>query len=241
MRLTNPQNNIITNPARKFSVFYGCGELVWYLNEQASMEQIIHYAPSYAKFADDSYAFYGRRLALVGGNQLIRIMNELRANPSSRRCVAQFWIPKDLAMQERKDLPCTISWKFNVCNGQLNMIADMRSNDAWLGMPNDIFVNTCVHVLMCMLTGYDIGFYQHQVADMHLYNRDYAKAMTAINVHRPEYYDSTPMGIAATWDDVHALVEYEKRMREQHLSVLPKPCPFFNFVLENLDDNRRGN
>lgn len=231
VRLLHPRNNILCNPIRKFSSFYGCGELCWYLNPQATMRQIIHYSKNYEKYAEDTYAFYGRRINTVDGNQLVRIANILRSDPNSRRCVLALWAANDLVLQNRQDLPCTISWKFTVHEGQLNTFADMRSNDAWLGMPNDIFVNTCIHTLMCKLTGYDMGFYQHQVADIHLYERDWSRASHAIEA--PSTYASTPLGGPCDWTDVSALLDAEQKLR---LTSVENRFTddFFNFVMDNL-------
>lgn len=176
VRMQSPFFNILQNDVRKFSVRYGCGELIWYLNPYASMDQICHYAPSYRKFADDNSSFYGPRIH----DQIFQVAQELRGARHSRRGVISIWDKSDLERTDRKDIPCTCTWKFYSQDGFLNMIADMRSNDAWLGMPNDIFVNTCIHLLMCKLTCLTPGYYQHQVGDMHLYEKDYDKAVAAL-------------------------------------------------------------
>lgn len=237
-RILNSQNNILVNKCRKFNFKYGCGELCWYLSPNPSMEQIKHYAPSYNNYSEDNYAFYGGRINHPTGNQLVRIANTLRQDSSSRRGVLTLWQASDLALQHRKDLPCTLTYKFNVCDGQLNMIADMRSNDAWLGFPNDVFVNTCIHILMCKLTGYDIGFYQHQVGDMHLYERDWYKATVAVDSQT--YCESTPIGSACMWSDVMSLVSAECLLRNDLLADrdcandLIKDDDFFRFILKGL-------
>lgn len=222
-----PEENVLISPVRNFSLRYGCGELAWYLNPNPTMEQIVHYAPSYTKFAEDNYAFYGARIH----TQLMTVAQRLRVDPSCRRGVISVWHPEDLKLARRKDLPCTISWKFNVCDFKLNMIADMRSNDAWLGMPNDIFVNTCIHILMSKLTGYKLGWYQHQVADMHLYQQDFNKAAKALGNRIASM--SVPLGKDIKWSDVMDIVSYEDDIRHG-LGVPAHKDSFINFVLEKL-------
>ena len=53
----------------------------------------------------------------------------------------------------------------------------MRSNDLWLGFPYDVFQFTCLQVRMAMELGLDIGTYTHIAGSLHLYARDFEKAI----------------------------------------------------------------
>lgn len=146
------------------------------------------YAPQYENFAEsDGTAFgsYGARFAnnLLGCDMLALAENLLRKNPETRQCVLAIWRPDDIweAMTgKRKDLPCTTTWQFVVRDGALRMIVTMRSNDVWLGMPYDIFVNTCVQRLLANTLGLRCGDYTHHVGSLHLYERHEMAAQAAM-------------------------------------------------------------
>ena len=53
----------------------------------------------------------------------------------------------------------------------------MRSNDLWLGFPYDVFQFTCMQVLMSMELGIELGSYTHIAGSLHIYERDFKKAL----------------------------------------------------------------
>ena len=53
----------------------------------------------------------------------------------------------------------------------------MRSNDLWLGFPYDVFQFTCMQVLMSMELGIELGSYTHIAGSLHMYKRDFDKAI----------------------------------------------------------------
>jgi hypothetical protein len=67
-----------------------------------------------------------------------------------------------------------------ILEDKLCMIANMRSNDVWLGLPYDVFVNTSIQRFVASVLGVQPGWYQHQVADLHLYGKNYEAAKEAI-------------------------------------------------------------
>jgi len=233
-RLNNPCNVALINEQRKFSPRYAAAEFMWYLNGDATLEQIQHYCPSYGKFAEDALGAYGPRV--VGnryGNQLDEAALTLCDNPNSRRAVVSIWTAKDLFDKHRLDVPCNNTWSFYVQDGKINMIANMRSNDAWLGMPNDIFANCCVLLTMAKLTGRKPGWYQHQVGDLHLYTKDSKKAQRALqeapSIGFPLKFDNR----IVSWCDVEEFLKRELALRTHGLRVYT--CdPFFNSLLELL-------
>ena len=52
----------------------------------------------------------------------------------------------------------------------------MRSNDAYLGLPHDIFVFTMFQELVARCLGVDVGAYNHLVGHLHLYEEHVEKA-----------------------------------------------------------------
>lgn len=186
-QLINPQLNFLANPRRKLSPIYACAELVWYLSGQSSIEIIKHYAPQYVKFAETdltAYGAYGARLRnnIDGYDQIELILDCLKRKSDSRQAIAAMWRPYDLWQAthgSKKDLPCTLTWQFFVRDDKLHMVVNMRSNDVWLGLPYDIFVNTCYQALIAEELGLEVGTYTHHVGSLHVYEKDMHKIREA--------------------------------------------------------------
>lgn len=197
--LTKINKTFLLNPRRKLSPIYACAEFLWYLKHTKSIKMIKTYAPQYEKFAEDDEAHgaYGWRLynnISEGSNlsQLSELIDLLQADPDSRQAIVTMWNANDLVsarQKEHKDYPCTLSMQFLIRDGQLNLIVTMRSNDAWLGLPYDIFAFTCIQRLIAQAVGCECGTYIHQVGSEHLYEKNWKAASEAIDVGSRMLYD----------------------------------------------------
>ena len=166
--------------SRQMSASYACGELAWYLSGDSRTAAIEHYAPSYKQFTFtnsdlERYApgAYGPTIRFVDD-----IVWELTKYPDSRRAVVSMWetsrdTPSDLT---NPDKPCTLSLQFLIRDGALHLIVSMRSNDAWLGMPYDMFCFMAIQRLAADLLDVRSGTYVHNVGSLHLYEKDFEKA-----------------------------------------------------------------
>lgn len=101
----------------------------------------------------------------------------LQNNPNSRQAVIHIKEARDLITHPTKDLNCTIALQFILRNNKLDLIATMRSNDIWLGLPYDLFNFTCMQIQMAMELGVEIGTYYHNAASLHLYKGDVDKCL----------------------------------------------------------------
>ena len=177
-RLVSIQRTFLTNKTRKLDPRYAAAEFLWYFTA-GNLDMISYYAPQYKNFAEDDGTIngaYGPRL-MSQYTTLIELLGQL---PNTRRAVIGLWTPRDLDVADySKDVPCTLSYQFIIDDGKLNMIATMRSNDAWLGFPYDVFVNTCIQRLIAGELVLEPGWYQHQVGSMHIYEKDVANATLA--------------------------------------------------------------
>jgi len=200
--LTYPLHNILFAPKRKFSLAYACAEMLWYLSGTGSIKMIQAYAPQYEKFAEDGWAYgaYGHRwnhnpgfvnakASLIEGltrqdceidieNQLSALVHLLRADPNTRQAIMTMWDSGDLIhaiARDHKDLPCTLSLMFFVRDNRLHLVATMRSNDAWLGLPYDIFCFTTLQRIIAAELGLELGAYIHQAGSEHIYEKNQEK------------------------------------------------------------------
>lgn len=193
-QLDDLEATFLVNPVRKARTWYAMAELLWYLRGEQDITMIKAYAPQYERFANDGKALgsYGDRLAndpmfLEAGydsdcTQLHAIVNLLRAKPDTRQAVVGLWRADDLTRAldgTTNDIPCTMSWQFIMRDDTLHMVATMRSQDIWLGMPYDVFVNTCMQRLIADELRCGYGSYTHHVGSLHLYDRDVMGAIQA--------------------------------------------------------------
>lgn len=76
------------------------------------------------------------------------------------------------------------------------MSVTMRSNDAYFGLPHDVFCFTMLQEMMARRLGYDVGEYYHYVGSMHVYV-DYLSQLEdylAEGWHRTEPMPEMPKG-----------------------------------------------
>ena len=103
-----------------------------------------------------------------GVDQLQKIINTLKTNPSDRRMLVSAWNP---TMMDQMALPpCHYSFQVTVINGKLNLLWNQRSVDTMLGLPFNIASYALLlHLLAkeCNLQeGKLVGF----LADTHIYS-----------------------------------------------------------------------
>jgi len=236
LMLEDPTRILMRSPSRKFSRRYAMAELLWYLS--GSKEGWIkHYAPQYERFLEDGFAHgaYGWRMRRRFGDQLGKVVNMLKRDPDTRRAVIQLYSADiDLAKDE-KDIPCTLTLQFIVRYGKLHLIVNMRSNDAWLGLPNDVFCFAAIQQIVAGLAGFNLGTYFHNVGSMHLYARDVEKVnLSEIpNVSNVFHFSSI------LDESIDLAVGAERALRESHISSNPfdNPGSFEHLALEMLCDH----
>jgi len=234
----------VTNQVRKFSPEYGAGEFMWYMSGAGIVEPIAHYAPSYRQFArPDGTAFgaYGARWSEF--QQFTKLLNVLHSTPDSRQAVLVQWMPRDLdaasgAAHPEKDLPCTLTLQFLRREDKLHLIVTMRSNDAWLGMPNDWFCFMMLQHLVAGFIGCEVGRYIHQAGSLHLYEKDWDKARAAASQWGFEYpmvrFDPMLVSPRRAEEAISEAVIHEYGIREHNVQT---PCyyqkvgPVFRMML----------
>jgi thymidylate synthase len=102
----------------------------------------------------------------------------LHQDPDSRRAVIPLFTEEDLGRSsEVVDVPCCCSLQFLMRDEKLCLVTYMRSNDMMTGFGYDIFLFTMLQELMALELNLPLGWYQHVTASMHLYSKDYEKAV----------------------------------------------------------------
>lgn len=171
----------ISATATRGRLISALGEFCWYMNGSADLDFIRFYIPEYPpeEVEGSIEEAYGPRLIGTGQfghtiNQIDRVIDRLRQKPDTRRAVISLLEPNDLE-PVRSEAPCTIALQFIRRRGHLHLIAIMRSNDAYLGFPHDVFCFTMMQELVARSLSIKMGEYHHFATSLHLYEKHRGK------------------------------------------------------------------
>jgi thymidylate synthase len=224
LKLSTPRVRLSRSESR--GLLFSClGELLWILAGSNRLDFIQHYIPGYDQFSDDKktiYGAYGPRLFGESPNdQVLRVIQLLKDKRDSRQAVLQLFDRTD-TLEPHRDIPCTCTLQFLVRAGRLHLLTSMRSNDAWLGLPHDVFTFTMLQELVARSLGIELGEYKHAIGSMHLYDEHHDRARRFLDegwqLHRP----MPPMPQGDPWVAVKNIVAFEKMVRTDRGSV-PNP------------------
>lgn len=217
LRLRNPRARL-SQTAKKGKAFSCLGELLWYLSGSNRLSRIKYYiGQRYDENSDDGktvYGAYGPRLFKMDGSidQTKSILKLLQTRPDTRRAVIQLFSAQDI-LKHHADIPCTCTLQFLLRKRRLSVVAHMRSNDAFLGLPHDVFAFTMLQEMFARSLGADIGEYVHFVGSLHLYDRDRNDAEEFL---REGWQRTTPMpGMPPgdPWPSIRVLLRAEATIR----------------------------
>ena len=170
LKLTWPRARL-SHTETKSKPFGAIGELAWYLAASNDAEFITYYLRDYKKETEIDgtiHGAYGPRLFTERcGNQFENVIELLRRKPNSRQAVIQLFDSSDLA-GTYKDVPCTCTLQFMIRKDRLDMVTSMRSNDAYKGLPHDVFSFTMLQEIAARMLKVELGDYNHFAASLHL-------------------------------------------------------------------------
>lgn len=229
LELTNPRARLSRSETRG-RVFSCLAELCWYLSGTDKLEPIEFYLSHYRENAELDGTIHGaygpRFLAFDGVDQIRYVIETLKTRPFSRQAVIQIFDHEDVA-QRYRHVPCTCLLQFFVRSGRLEAITYMRSNDAYLGLPHDLFAFTMIQEIIARSVGVELGTYTHMVGSMHLYESDLDRAEVFLNEGWQSLIPMPPMPIGDPWQNIGALVASEKFLRNGseplHLNLPEEP------------------
>jgi thymidylate synthase len=214
LELTNPRARLSRTETRG-KPFSCLGELCWYLAGTNDAEFISYYIPDYRQYADANVVFggYGPRLFTWRGlNQLHNVTAILKQNPDSRKAVIQLFDASDI-VEDHKDVPCTCTLQFMIRGDALHLFANMRSNDAFLGLPHDCFCFTMLQEIMARTLSIELGTYKHAVGSLHIYDRNRSAAQQFLAEGWQSTIAMPPMPTGNPWPAIDALRKAELTIR----------------------------
>lgn len=222
--LTNPRARLSRSES-KGKLFSALGELLWYLTGDNNLNFIEYYVgPFYQGESEDGITVrsgYGERMFNHSGSidQVRNVINLLKDRPSSRRAVIQLFDASDLTAPY-KSIPCTCTLQFLIRGGELNLLVNMRSNDAFWGLPHDVFAFTMLQEIVARSIGVDVGVYQHCAGSLHLYEDkfDEARAFLCEGWMDNIAMDSMPVG--DPWPSINEVKRVADLVRRDRITEL---------------------
>ena len=157
-------------------------EALQIIGEVSKPDLMLKAAPQFANYMErDSLsgqplAFHGAYGLRVRG-QVDAALDKLKRDPDTRQAVITIWDPtKDNWKNPTpRDIPCTVALGLSIVDNELQLQTLMRSNDCWLGLPNDVFVFTQLQWTLAHILGISPGVYIHTTWSLHLYEHDLEK------------------------------------------------------------------
>jgi thymidylate synthase len=216
LHLSNPRARL-SRTARRSQIFSCLGELMWYLAGSNSVKFIDYYVPAYKQESIDGKTIpsaYGPRL-FGDGKQVSTVVSLLKDRQNSRRAVIQIFDANDLLEDGAISPPCTCSLQFMVRNGRLHAFTSMRSNDAYRGLPHDVFAFTMLQELVANSLGVKLGTYKHYVGSLHLYESDLEAAQQYLDDGFQESFEMPPMPVGDQFGEVAKLLKIESKIRRK--------------------------
>jgi thymidylate synthase len=217
LELTNPRARLSRTENRGGTLFGCVGELLWYLSGSDQLSFIRYYLPEYPDDTEDGQTVpdaYGPRLfGEKGPNQIQNILDLLSKKADTRKAVVQVFDACDID-SNRKAIPCTCTFQFLIRGDRLHMITTMRSNDAFVGLPHDIFSFTMVQEILARSLGVELGSYRHFVGSLHLYDKNKPRAQDYLREGWQSLVAMPPMPVGDPWSSIEEVrrAEYDLRL-----------------------------
>ncbi|RZJ94218.1 MAG: thymidylate synthase [Hymenobacter sp.] len=217
LHLTNPLARL-SRTETKGTLFSAIGELLWYLARRNDLAMIAYYLKYYrrqdpARLVVDGG--YGPRLFNFRGqyNQVATTIDLLRRKPTTRQAVIQLFDAEDVAGTHH-EVPCTCTLQFLVRDKHLHLVVHMRSNDAYLGLPHDVFTFTMLQEIVARSLDITLGSYYHFVGSLHLYNDKITKTQQYLAEGiQPTTLAMPLMPAGDPWPAISQVVAAEDRIR----------------------------
>lgn len=179
-----PDMCLLEMPARAMNLEYAVAQWIWVMGGSDDVAAISYYNPRGWNFTEDQQSLrgaFGYRLRRTEGiDQLERIVERLRRDPTSRREVAVVPLASDLK-RDIRDQPCLVSLQFLLRDDELELVATMRSQSAALVLPYDASLFMILQCWMAARLGVKPGTYIHVAGSFHIYEEELCLAERLIN------------------------------------------------------------
>lgn len=214
---------------RNLGYRFMAAEAYWILSGDNRAKTIEPYSKVAASFSDDGIYLsgaYGPKVI----SQMAYVAKCLVDDPDSRQAVMTIWRENPAPS---KDIPCTVSLQWFIRESQVDgqpeliCIDHMRSSDAWLGWPYDVFNFSCVSWFLALILRHhykvpvNIGNLYLCAGSQHLYDTNLKQARAIFDDEIPETI-STPalIDVCENFNSPWDLVEWLDQARQNTLGLL---------------------
>ncbi|WP_024512723.1 thymidylate synthase [Bradyrhizobium sp. ARR65] len=225
IQITKPRARLSRTETRG-RPFSALGELLWYLSKDNQLAFIEPFIPAYRKESEDGVTVYGgygpRLFKQRGHDQIANVLAKLRERPATRKAVVQLFNAEDLS-EPHDEIPCTTTLQFLLRKSKLEMIVTMRSNDAYKGLPHDVFCFTMLQEILARTLGCEMASYRHFVGSMHLYEdadgdrNDRTAAMRFVEEGYQSQVEMPAMPRGDPWSSIEQVLAALEKIRAQEL------------------------
>jgi thymidylate synthase len=214
IRIKNPRERLIWNKLRRIDLPAAVARFVWMMGGNDRLEDISFYQPKVDDFSDDKIivpgSCYGRRMIYPspGCNQIDGIIKRLQKEPATRRATIAVYAPED-AVRESVDIPCTFGLAFHNRGNILYPTVIMRSNNAFILLPYNIFEFSLLSEAIAVEVGLEIGAMSYHALSMHVYASNYEAAAAVVGAP-----DVEPISLVPKMpDDPKPMVQIKELIR----------------------------
>jgi thymidylate synthase len=155
------------------SVLY---ELLWFIKGETNIKYLTDNGVRiWNPWADEKgelgriYGYQWRSWTAEDRNidQLAQVVEQIKANPNSRRLIVSAWNVGDLDKMALP--PCHILFQFYVADGKLSCQLYQRSADMFIGVPFNIASYSALTMMIAQVVGLQPGEFVHTLGDTHIY------------------------------------------------------------------------
>jgi thymidylate synthase len=176
---------VTTKKVHLKSILY---ELLWFLRGETNVHWLHEHGVSiWDEWADENgdlgpvYGYQWRSWPAPDGrsiDQISNVVQEIRANPDSRRLVVSAWNVAELPRMAL--MPCHALFQFAVADGRLSCQLYQRSADLFLGVPFNIASYALLTMMVAQVTGLAPGEFIHTFGDAHIYRNHVTQVRTQL-------------------------------------------------------------
>lgn len=120
-----------------------------------------------AKYGDLGPVYGHQWRNFFGVDQLVKLIDDLKNNPMSRRHIISAWNPAQL--DDMALPPCHAFMQFYVHNNTLSLQLYQRSADVFLGVPFNIASYSLLLMMVAKVCGYQAKEFVYTLGDVHIY------------------------------------------------------------------------
>ncbi len=157
-------------------------ELIWFLSGKDHIRDLQKHTKIWDAWADENGVVpspYGKFWRDFNGvDQIQNIIDTLKTDPYSRRCVLTAWDPRNA--WDSKLPPCHVMAIFNFDGNRLNLHLTQRSGDIPVGVPFNLACYALLLHLMAKEVGMVPGVFSHTIVDAHIYHDQAYGVMTQL-------------------------------------------------------------